>query len=228
MKNHLKRIASPKTWTINRKERKFVTRPKPGAHAFENGLPLGIVVRDVLRSSSTMAETKKILNNHEILVDGKRRKDHRFIVGLFDVLKIVRLNKHYRVIFNKKGNVIVSEIKEAESEIKPCQIVGKTALTKKQIQFNLHDGKNIVADIKANVGDTLILSLPKLEVKGVLPLQPGAIVFLTKGKHSGNLGTFKAIKNEEAIYTKGGEEIETAKEYLFVIGKKKPVIEVDN
>ena len=41
MKNHLKRIASPRTWLINRKSNTFITRPKPGAHSFEHGISLG-------------------------------------------------------------------------------------------------------------------------------------------------------------------------------------------
>ena len=226
MKNHLKRIASPRTWTIDRKSNKFITRPKPGAHPFDNGLALGVVIRDHLKLSSTMSEVKKTLNNNEILVDGKRRKDHRYLIGLFDVLKIA--GKSYRVLFDKKGRIVVKEISEKESNLKPCKILGKTILAKGKVQFNLHDGKNIVADVKAKVGDTLLLKIPQQEVIETLPLKKGVTVFLTKGKHSGDVGVFKEIKKEEAIYSKDNKEIETAKEYLFVIGKEKALLEIKN
>ncbi len=228
MKNHLKRIASPRTWTIDRKKNVFITRPKPGAHPFENGLPLGTIIRDHLKFASTTGEAKKALNNNEILVDGKRRKDHRYLVGLFDVLTFPQQNKSFRLLFDKKGRIIVTEIDSKESNLKPCKIVGKTILAKKRLQLNLHDGKNIIADLKAKVGDTLLLTLPKMEIKEVLPLEKGAPVFLTKGKHSGDVGKFKGMKNNEAVYSKGKEDIETAKEYLFVIGKDKPLIEINN
>ena len=226
MKNHLKRIASPRTWAIDRKNNKFITRPRPGAHSFENGLALGIIIRDHLKLASTMSEVKKTLNNNEVLVDGKRRKDHRYLIGLFDVLKIA--GKSYRILFDKKGRIMVSEISEKESTIKPCKILGKTALGKDKIQFNLHDGKNLIVNVDAKVGDTLLLKIPQQEVIETLPLKKGATVFLTKGKHSGDVGVFKEIKKEEAIYSKDNQDIETAKEYLFVIGKEKALLEIKN
>ncbi|MBT6774550.1 30S ribosomal protein S4e [Candidatus Woesearchaeota archaeon] len=226
MKNHLKRIASPRTWAIDRKNNKFITRPRPGAHSFENGLALGVIIRDHLKLASTMSEVKKTLNNNEVLVDGKRRKDHRYLIGLFDVLKIAK--KSYRIIFDRKGRIIVTEISEKESQIKPCKILGKTVLGKNKIQFNLHDGKNIIVKTDAKVGDTLLLKVPQLEIIETLPLKKGVTVFLTKGKHSGDVGLFKEIKKGEAIYSKGKEEIETAKEYLFVIGKEKALLEIKN
>ncbi|HLD72336.1 MAG TPA: 30S ribosomal protein S4e [Candidatus Nanoarchaeia archaeon] len=226
MKNHLKRIASPRTWIILRKENTFITRPNPGGHPLDQGLALGTILRDELKLASTMREIKKVLENNEILVDGKRRKDHRYLVGLFDVITIPLTKKAYRLWLDQKGRIIVAEIKESESKIKPCKIVGKTMLAGKKIQFHLHDGKNLIADLKAKVGDTLILSLPKLEVKEVFALQPGAAVFLTKGKHSGDSGTLKELKGGEAVYLKGKEKIETAKDYIFVLGKDKPIIEL--
>lgn len=228
MRNHLKRISSPKTWIINRKERKFTIRPKAGAHTMQEGMPLGLIIRDELKLASTLAETRKVINNNEILVDGKRRKEYRFIVGLFDVLKIPGLNQAYRVIFDRKGRIKIAAISNAESGIKVCKIVGKSILPKNKVQFNLHDGKNIISAAKAKVGDSVVVSLPKLEINEVLPLAANALVFLTKGKHNGDIGKFKEIKGDEAIYIKDGEEIRTAKEYLFVIGKDKPVIEIKN
>jgi small subunit ribosomal protein S4e len=228
MKNHLKRIASPHTWAIDRKSSVFITRPKPGAHKMGSGLPLGVILRDFLGLSTTMNESKKVLNNNDILVDGKRRKDYRYIVGLFDVITIPIQKKSFRLMFNKKKQIVINEISDAESLIKPCKVVGKTILTKGRMQLNLHDGKNIISDAKAKVGDTLLLSLPKLEVKEVLPLEKGSEVYLIDGKHCGDVGLFKEIRKEEAIYTKDKKDIETAKEYLFVVGKKKSMIEIKN
>ncbi len=228
MKNHLKRIASPRTWTIDRKGGIFTIRPKPGTHKLENGLALGTVLKDFLKLAKTTSEVKKLLNNNQVLVDGKLRKDHKFIVGLFDVLTIESLKRSYRLYFDRKGRIIVKEISAEEANLKPCQVVGKTVISGKKIQYHLHDGKNILVEIKAKVGDTLLLTLPKLEVKEVLPLQKGATVYLTKGKHSGDVGQFKEIVKKDAIYIVDKTEIETAKAYLFVIGKDKAMITIDN
>jgi len=226
MKNHLKRIASPKTWIINRKENKFILRPTPGGHPLDNGMPLGVIMRDMLKLASVMSEVKKILNNKEVLVDGKRRKDHGFIVGLFDVISLPGLKKYYRLVLDSKGRIAFSEIDEKESKLKLSKVTGKTALKKGNVQFNLHDGKNIVANEKAKVGDSLLLELPKLTVKKVLPLKEGMRVFLTKGNHAGDSGTLKGLKGKEAKYFAREQEIETSKDYLFVVGEKESEIKI--
>lgn len=226
MKNHLKRIASPRTWIISRKTNTFITRPNSGAHALENGMALSVILRDVLGLASTTREAKKLLNNKEVLVDGKRRKDHRLIVGLFDVISFPELKKSYRIVMDNKGRLIVKEIPETEKDIKLCKVVGKTVLQKGKIQFNLHDGKNIISDKAAKVGDSFVVALPSLEIKDILPLQNKSMVFLQRGKHNGDQGTLKEIKETQALYEKDGQEIETAKAYLFVIGTKDAVITV--
>ena len=221
MKNHLKRIASPKTWKIDRKGSKFIIRPSPGPHNFAVGLPLGVVLRDFLRLAPTMREVKKMLYNREFLVDGKIRKDHRLIIGLFDVLSIPEIKKNYRIILDHSGRLALAEINQSEVDKKLCRIVGKTILNAGRMQFNLHDGKNVVTDRKAKVGDSFLVTLPKGEVKESFQLIPGASVFLVKGKHAGEIGILKAVKGKEAVYESNGKVIETAKDYLFVVGDNK-------
>lgn len=224
MKQHLKRIASPRTWFINRKKIRFIIRPNPSGHPFDFGLPLGVILRDLLHLGSTRAETKKLLHNKQILVDGIRRKDPRFLVGLFDVLELSDLKKSYRIVLDPHGRISLIPAPDNEKNFKPCKIIGKKVLSKGKVQFNLHDGKNILFKETAKVGDTLVLALPKLDVSKVLPLQPGMQVFLTRGKHSGELGELKELRGTEAVYKVDKKEIETAKNYLFVVGEKKAVI----
>ena len=227
MTNHLKRIASPRTWVIDRKKNTFIVRPKPGAHPFDAGLPLGVILRDELKLSDTLAEAKKILNNKEVLVDGKRRKDYRYLAGLFDLIAIPEISKYYRVVLDKKGRLSLLEVNKEESQTKLSKIVGKTALRGGKIQFNLHDGKNIVSDEKAKVNDTLVLNLSDLKIKKVLPLKEGVNVFLTKGKYAGYFGVLKEIKGKEAIFSFGTGDVETAKKYLFVVGENKSEIKLE-
>jgi small subunit ribosomal protein S4e len=225
-KNHLKRISSPRTWILDRKSTTFTVRPNAGGHSFENGLPLGIVIRDMLGLAKSMTEVKKILNNNEILVDGKRRKDHRFIVGLFDVLKFSLLNKSYRLTFDKKGRIVLIEIDDKESNTKVCKIVGKSLVKKGKIQYHLHDGKSILSEVQAKVGDTLLISLPTLEIKSSLPFQEGVTIFLTKGRYAGDVGQLESVRGDEVIYIRDGKKIETSKNYAFVVGKEKAEIKI--
>lgn len=224
MSAHLKRLAAPKRWNISRRGSTFVTKPHPGPHSQHLALPLVMVVRDRLHYTATAAETKKLLHSKELLVDGIRRQDIHFPVGLFDVLSWKEINKYYRLVLDTKGRIDCQEIKAAEASIKPCKIVGKTVLPLGKIQYQLHDGKTIISAQQAKVGDTLVLTLPALEVKEVLPLKVGATVFLVSGKHSGKVGTVKEIKGREARYSLHQEEVGTVKKYLFVVGDTKPVI----
>ena len=68
-KDHLKRLASPKSWPIKKKGIKWVKRPFPGPHSFKLGLPITIVLREMLCYAKTLKEVRSILNNKEILVD---------------------------------------------------------------------------------------------------------------------------------------------------------------
>ncbi len=224
MSGHLKRLAAPKTWKIDRKGSTFIAKPQPGAHSLLQALPLGLLLRDLLHYADTAAEVKKMLHEREVLVDGIRRQDPRFAVGLFDVVTLKEVKKHYRLMVDKKGRIDVSEIESAEAAIKPGKIVGKTVLPKGKVQYHLHDGKNIISAQAAKVGDTFVLALPSLEVQGVLPLEPGMIVFLIRGKHSGEAGILKEVSGKRATYMHNQEEVGTARKYLVVVGQKKPVI----
>ncbi len=226
MKNHLKRIASPRTWLINRKEQAFIVRPRPGAHPLERGMALGVVMRDMLGLVATLSEAKKVLNNQEILVDGKRRKDHRLIVGLFDVIAIPAMKKFYRMTFDSKGRIVAIDVPEAESAVKVCRIAGKTVMKGGKVQYNLYDGKNVVSTEKAKVGDSFVIELPSLKVKKVLPLKEGITVFLEHGKRRGDVGVVQKLDGHEAAYEADKKNVETLKEYLFVVGDKKSEITV--
>ena len=228
MKNHLKRISSPKTWTLDRKKNTFTVRPNPGPHPLKYSLPLGILIRDVLGYSQTIREVKKLLHNKTVLVDGHRKKDHRLALGLFDVLSFPDLKENWRVLFDLKGRLVLKKIKADESQLKPCQIINKTRLSK-NIQLNLHDGKNILAapDFKGKVGDTVLISLPEQKIKEVWELKKDAFVYLTRGKRSGDSGSLQEIQENRAVYQKDKKDIKTLKKYLFVLGPKKPMIDID-
>lgn len=227
MKNHLKLVAAPKTWFVRRKTKVFTLRPSPGAHSLEYGMSLGLLLRDELKLASTMGEARKIVNSKEVLVDGVARTNHRFIVGLFDVLSVPKLKKQYRMLLDKKGRLRLAEINAKESSVKLAKVVGKTALKGGKLQFNLHDGRNIISDAKAQVGDTFVVSLPGVKVTKILPSKKGAKVFLIKGKHAGDVGVLKEIKGVEATYTMGGADVNTAKAYLFVVGDKDTEISLE-
>jgi len=126
-----------------------------------------------------------------------------------------------------KGRIVVKKIKGEESKIKPCKIVNKTKLSK-NIQLNLHDGKNILVDnnFKGKVGDTVLINLPDLKIKETLELKKDAFVYIARGKRSGDSGVLQEIKENQATYQKDKQTIETLKKYLFVLGNQKSSINI--
>ncbi len=238
MKNHLKRLAAPKNWVLDRRVTKYIIKPNAGAHCLEKGLALGFILRDILHVAERMDEIKKILATTEILVDGVVRREHRFMVGLFDVLSIPALQKHYRVVLDSKGRITIVEIPAAESTVKVSKVVGKSIVVGGKVQLHLHDGRNVLSDVKVSVGDSVVVSVPKLVVKEVLSAKKGMSVFLHQGKHAGDVGVLEELKDGLAVYTSANKthgaahakvkgKVITSGSYIFVVGAQgKPVCTV--
>ena len=225
-KKHLKRLNAPKTWKIKRKGTKFITKPNPGPHSKEMCMPLNIVLRDKLGYVNTTKEVKHILLNKEILVDGKRRKELKYPVGLMDILEIHDLKEVYRILLDKKGYLTLLKIDKREANIKPCKILNKTILKGGRTQLNLSYGLNKIVDKDTfNTGDTIMLEMPKLDIKEHIKLDKGAYVFMTGGTHIGNHGVVEEVKQNTIVFKSiSGESYEILKKYALVIGKEKPLI----
>ncbi|MBD3310438.1 30S ribosomal protein S4e, partial [Candidatus Woesearchaeota archaeon] len=145
-KKHLKRLIIPKTWNIKKKGIKYVMRPNPGSHPMEFGMPLALILRDVIRTAASQREVKKILLNKAVHVDGKERIEPKFIAGLMDVISFPKLKKHYRIILDPKCRLDAIEIPENEAKLRISRIIGKKPLKKGKIQLNLSDGRNLDAE----------------------------------------------------------------------------------
>jgi len=227
-KDHVKRLAAPNTWQIKRKGLDFITKTVPGPHGLDTGMPLSVLLKEVLNYANTTREVKKILNTNEIKIDGKARKDFRFPVGIFDTIEFTNVNEYFRVILNKKGKIDIIKIKKEETLLKPCKIIGKTVVRGK-LQLNLFDGKNILVDKNLyKVGDTLLLSLPEQKISKHLKLDKKSAIFLTGGKHIGEVGSVDDVIKNKIIYRdQNNNLIETSKEYAFVVGDSKPLIRLE-
>lgn len=227
MGRNLKRLAAPKTWQVARKKFKFAIRPVSGTHGPKEGISLGTLLKEMLLYANSTREVREILNTNQIKIDGEERKDFRFPVGIFDTIEFTNINENFRAIADKNGKITLIKIKKEETLLKPCKIVGKTAV-KGKIQLNLFDGNNILTDNNSyKVGDTLLLELPDKKITKHLKLDKKSAIFLTGGKHIGETGHVEDISRNKIIYKNpDGELVETSKKYAFVIGDSKPLITV--
>ena len=220
---------APTTWRIKRKGAKFVLRSNPGKQT-ELSMPVSLVLKNILKKCKTTKEVKSILNENEVIIDGKRRKDYKYPLGVMDVISFPITDEHYRMIITEKTRLDLIKIDKKESKLKPTKIIGKKILGKDKIQLNLFDGRNIT--IKKNdysVGDTIVFKLPEQEIKEKFSMEKGNFVFLYKGKKKGEQGTIEEVKEGKIkIKNANGDIIMTEKEYAFVIGKNKPFVKITN
>jgi small subunit ribosomal protein S4e len=228
-KSHIKRLAAPKSWPINRKTNVWVLRSNSGSHTFETSMPVGLIIKEILGYVKTTKETKYVLNQKKVLVNGKLVKKQKLPVGILDVITIGQDN--YRIIVDRKGKLIPVQIKDAEAKLILKKVKSKKSLKGKKTQINFAEGTNILSEEKYDAGDTIVFSNEK--IKEHLKLENGAMIYILAGKQVGNIGIIKDIQEKKGLqparitFTKGKEDFETLKEYVLVIGKTKPLITVE-
>jgi small subunit ribosomal protein S4e len=230
MKRHLKRLAAPKTWRLPRKERKWTVKTAPGPHPTHKSLPLLLVVRDFLGHARTGREAKRIIKEGKILVDKRVRKDHKFPVGLMDIIEIPAVKGRWIVLFDSRGKIrlVKSTIKGAKHKL--CRIMDKTMVRGGKIQLNLHDGRNILVGPEEDgykPKDTILLDLKKNKIVGHLPFKEGNKALITGGKHVSRIAEIKEYKvrrspepNRVVLEDEDGV-FETIEDYVFVVGDDK-------
>lgn len=227
VKNHMKRIAAPKTWLIDRKESKFITRPSPGAHSLQHGMALSVAMRELLRVAKSANEAKKIIKHKDVFVDKRKRTEDRYIVGLMDIIEFPQLEEHYRILLDRKGRLTAVKADAKEAATKLSKIKSKSKVSDTKIQLNLSDGRNIITDNDSyKTGDTLKISLPDQKILDHFKLEKGASVMLIGGKHSGMVASIDEISGRKVIIkTTKNQKFKTLKRHVFVVGKDHPALE---
>lgn len=225
-KNHLKTIAAPKSWHIERKANTFIMRPLPGAHRLDNSMPLSIVMRELLKVAKTAKEAKQILHLKDVFVDKRKRLEEKMSVGFMDVIEFPQIEKQFRILLDVKGYIIAVEIDDKEGNVKLSRIVGKNKIAGGKTQLNTHDGRSLIVDKDSyKVGDTLEITLPDQQIKTHVKLEKGASVMLVGGSHIGVVGVVEDILDKKIIIKSKKSKFETMKDCAFVVGKDKPLLE---
>jgi len=117
---HLKREQSPKNWPIERKGTTYVVRPN---YNINNGIPVLIIIRDILKFAKTRKEVKRAMNARQILLNNKVIFDENSNAVLFDVITIKTPKnnppeKNYKIIIGKNKKFDVEEITDATAGYK--------------------------------------------------------------------------------------------------------------
>ncbi|MFX1562009.1 MAG: 30S ribosomal protein S4e [Promethearchaeota archaeon] len=235
-RKHLKRLAAPLHWPIRRKERPFTIRTNAGPHPMDESLPLGVVIRDLLKLTKTLNETRRVIAKGLVLVDGRVHKDYKYPVGLMDIIEVPEIKTRVRMLPSASHLIQIQPIAVKEAKIKPCKIVGKTTVAKGNIQLHLHDGRNILLSVdnpkgkpkeSYHCGDTLLIKVPEQHIESHIPLKEGTLTVITGGVHVAFVGKLVKMDAETQLGTiesTDGTTILTAIRYVFPIGEDKPII----
>jgi small subunit ribosomal protein S4e len=201
---HLKRQNMPGNWPIPRKGTTFVVRPNSSN---EKGLPILIILRDMLKVAKNRKEVKKALFMKNVLINGRLVRDEKNTAVLFDTLTIIPSKKSYRIVLDEKGKFSIEEIKEPENSKKISKIINKIILKGKKTQLNLSDGRNLLSEQKCSVGDSVLINLKDKKIEKIIPIKEKSKVLIYSGKHSGKQGEVIKLKPErKMVSVKVGED----------------------
>ncbi len=231
VKNHLKRIAAPRTWDLKRKKNVYVIRPEPSGHTIRNSISITMLFRDMLKRAKTMKEVRYLISNKEILLNNRKITSYKASVGLMDVISIPETDEHYRLLLNNKGSLVALPIDSKEAKLVPHMIKNKTLISGGRVQLNFTSGENLIVEKdEYRTGDVLVIDVVSGKIKETLSMKKGALVYFTGGKHIGKTAHVEDIKEDTVVFRHDDEIFETDKKKgrknIFTIGKKKSSIKL--
>ena len=214
-KKHLKRLAAPSHWMLDKLSGTYAPRPSQGPHKLRESLPLVVFIRNRLKYALNGREVKAILMQEHVKVDGKVRTDTTFPAGFMDVISLEATNENFRLIYDVKGRFAVHRITAEEASYKLAK-VKSVQLGKRLIPYAVtHDGRTIrYPDPLVRVNDTVKIDLATGKITDFIKFETGKLVMVTGGRNMGRVGT---IIHQE--HHRGGfnlVHIKDARDHTFV------------
>ena len=229
-KKHLKRLAAPSHWMLDKLSGVYAPRPSTGPHKLRECVPLVIVLKDRLRYALTASEVKKIVRDKDglIKVDNRIRRDATFPCGFMDVISCDKTGEHFRLLHDVKGRYQTLKIEAEEATFKLCKVIKKAIGPNNAPYIVTHDGRTIRyphPDIDLN--DTIKFNLETNQIDLWYKFEQGATVYLFGGKNIGRIGTIQHVSKHDAgfdiVHIKDADKTHkpfaTRQQNVFVIGE---------
>lgn len=222
---HLKRLAAPRHWMLDKTSGHFAPKPAPGPHKSRECLPLIIILRNRLKYALTRKEVKYILMQRHVKVDGKVRTEPTYPSGFMDVVSIEKTGEHFRLLLDTKGRFTLHRITAEEAKYKLCR-VRKVTLGPKGIPLlTTYDGRTIrYPDPLVKANDTVRVDIESGKILDFSKFETGNVCMITGGRNTGRVGTiinrerhpgsFDIVQVKDAL----GRSFATRIGNVFVIG----------
>jgi len=226
-KKHLKRVAAPSHWMLDKLSGVWAPKPSSGPHGQRECLPLTVLLRNRLKYALNYNEVKMILIQRLIKVDNKVRTDHTFPAGFMDVVSIEKTKENFRLLYDTKGRFVCHKVSPAEAAYKLCR-VQKLAKGAKGINHIVtHDGRTVrFPDLDVKAHDTVRLDLATGKIEDFAKFEQGNIAMLTGGNNVGRVGVITHLEKHPGSYEivhlkdKADHHFATRKDNVMVIGKQ--------
>ena len=169
-----------------------------------------------------------------ISIDGKVRTDHKYPVGIMDIVTINKTGANYRVNFDVKGRWRLVKISKEEAKYKLCKVTKRSMGPKKIPFITTSDGRTLRypnPNIKEH--DSIKLNLETNEIVGYYKYKIGAQVLIVGGNNIGRAGQIAKIEKHpgsyEIVYIKDttGKEFSTRLQNIFITGDQNSEISVE-
>ena len=194
MSNHQKRLSVPKSWPVERKTETFTVKAGAGPHG-ESGVPLLIVLRDVLGYVDSRKEARYALDQGSVLINGTAVSDEERPVGMFDILAFTEREEYYRVFPGQGGRLSLTPIDEDSAGSKLGKVVNKQHVPGGAVQLTLHDGQTLVVeDGSYDTDDSLVVANDDDAIVARFEYEEGALVTAVSGEHAGEVGRIDEIQ----------------------------------
>lgn len=224
MTRHQKRLSAPTTWPVERKTEVFTVKAGAGPHG-EAGVPLIVLLRDVLGYVESAREADYALNQDMVLVNGRAVADAERPIGMFDILAFTEREEYYRVFPDEGGRLALTPIDEDAAASKLGKIVEKREVPGGGTQLTLHDGQTLLVEEpdEYGAGDSLVVDNEDGSIVAHFPYEEGALVTAVDGQHAGEIGEITQIRvtpgSSDNIVEVTTEEtdFETIEDYVVVI-----------
>ncbi|KAI0704461.1 40S ribosomal protein S4 [Cerioporus squamosus] len=225
-KKHLKRLAAPSSWMLDKLSGTYAPRPSPGPHKLRESLPLTIFLRNRLKYALTGREVTSIVMQRLIKVDGKVRTDPTYPAGFMDVITIEKSGEHFRLLYDVKGRFTIHRISPEEATYKLLK-VRKVALGNKGVPYIVtHDGRTIrYPDPLIKVNDTVRFDIEQGKITDFVKFDTGNLAFITGGRNRGRCGVIthreKHVGGFDIVHVKDSLDrtFATRISNIFVIGE---------
>lgn len=231
----MKRIRAPKSWMMDKMGGVFATRPAQGPHKLGESIPLQFIIQRRLGYALNYRETKVILNtkDNQVEVDGVVRRNHKYPVGLMDVVTIPKTGDKFRVLYDEYRRFTLIKLKDKETKNKLCKVVKVTIGPNKIPYLVTHDARTIrFPDPSIRVGDSIQYNFDTKTIEKVFTLSTGHKVLITAGNNLGRIGAVQSIVKKMgnlAVVTVKDEEghvFNTRVGNVFVVGDSKIATQV--